>query len=224
MQSLEESTARRAFPRLMRIQEREWSRFLIPTRVVKEGRVGVEVGIQEVHNKWKPLRIYINLLVANPATTPDTVGTIPNISAFNISVRTIFSWVAALRDENVSEPKRYRTPKGWIAIPPLHFDYARTALEAYPLLFLLELSEVMLFHTGIRYTVDQVRHAMKAAGYTRKVLDYQAKEQFEPPRQLFRAALSQHAAHQLLFVDETHTSPEALRRNYGTPSTIVQRA
>ncbi len=68
-------------------------------------------------------------------------------TAFNISVRTIFSWVAALRDENVSEPKRYRTPKGWIAIPPLHFDYARTALEAYPLLFLLELSEVMLFHT-----------------------------------------------------------------------------
>lgn len=119
------------------------------------------------------------------------------------------------RNHNITAPARHRTPKGCSSIPPQHFQHAVEAITRYPLLFYHELSQVIHFHKGVIYSNDQVRHAMDSAGYTRKVLEFQAKEQFEPLRQVFRAAISQHAAHHLVFVDETHASPEALRRKYG---------
>ena len=134
---------------------------------------------------------------------------------FHVSERTVFNWVAALRDRNQTAPARHRTPKGWSSIPPEHFQFAINALNQYPLLFHYEISQVIHMHTGITYSNDQVRHALDDAGYTRKVLEFQAKEQFEPLRQIFKAAIAQHSAHQLVFVDESHASPEALRRKYG---------
>lgn len=134
---------------------------------------------------------------------------------YKVSPRQVYRWVAEERTHGVKTPQKKRRPKGYHCVAPQHFNIIKTVLADQPLLFLKELVEIVATETGKRYTVDQVRVSLKKAGYTRKMLDYRAREQCAPARVLFLLSMNRFHARQMVFVDETHTKPEDVRRKYG---------
>ena len=85
-------------------------------------------------------------------------------------------------------------------MPPEHLQIAINIIEDYPIALPQEISDeiyaqgevlsilviLTLQLVGWRYTRLQVREALHNAGYTRKFLEYRAKEQCAPIRQYYR--------------------------------------
>lgn len=129
--------------------------------------------------------------------------------------RTITKWRREWRIHNRSGPARTRRRKTYSRVPHEHLIHALRVLEMFPLLYEGELSEIIFQQTNYRYTNDQISRALDFEGFSRKKLDFRAKEQSIPLRILFRSAVSQFSANQLVFADETHAKPEDVRRKYG---------
>ena len=143
---------------------------------------------------------------------------IPAIAAFfhpPIHPASVYRWISKVRNGGRLQPDRKRINKGWSTIIPLHFQLAEDLIEINPMYYPAELSEKVNQHFNTTYDREDMRHAMEEAGYTGKVLEYRAKEQCAPLRALFRHFMSQFAARQIVFADESHLKPSEVRRRYG---------
>lgn len=115
-------------------------------------------------------------------------------------------------------PFRHRHRQAWASIPPEHTQLAiNRLLEECPLLFMKEVVEFLYHAVHIRYEERAVRKALKAAGMSRRKLEYRAREQSEPLRNLYTATINlpMFSARHFVFFDETSCKPLDFRRLYG---------
>lgn len=141
---------------------------------------------------------------------------IPTIAGqMRVSQASIYRWLDLFAETGSLQPHRRQATKGWACLEPEHVGYVLECLQNFPMLYMAELVLLVRIRYNVVYTAQQIHHAITKAGYTRKVLEYRAREQSQPLRQMYRNHIAQIPASCLVFMDETHCKPADLRRRYG---------
>jgi transposase len=136
----------------------------------------------------------------------------------DVGVRTVRNWLFQFDNFGISCPLLARTPKGYSCLDPQHLIFAKQLLHRWPFAYPEEVAVAILSEYGVDYSSSQVYHALRTAGITRKTLERRAREQNEPLRVLWMAAMSTYSIKQVVFFDETHANAVDVRRKYGYSS------